>query len=168
MRVHNRIMAFSVMEIRRAMLRLRWWLTTLDEVVKHVLLCQGDPLDHTRAAAAGTQAEVYVIREEGILKELELIEFQYLGGPILSACLTDGDKKIELKPGFYMEHDEDVWDTMQQFGITTSQICMMGDWLVIDILFGQNGGCKTLLVLQGSYQFLNSNSDKGTTDLTSA
>ena len=58
MRVHNRIMAFSVMEIRRAMLRLRWWLTTLDEVVKHVLLCQGDPLDHTRAAAAGTQAEV--------------------------------------------------------------------------------------------------------------
>ena len=21
---------------------------------------------------------------------------------------TDGDKKIELKPGFYMEHDKDV------------------------------------------------------------
>ncbi|CAD6260447.1 unnamed protein product [Miscanthus lutarioriparius] len=164
--------------------------------------------------------KVYVIGEEGILKELELAGFQYLGGP------TDGDKKIELKPGFYMEHDEDVgavvvgfdryfnyykvqygtlcirenpgclfiatnrdavthltdaqeWagggsmvgailgSTKQEplvvgkpstfmmdylakkFGITTSQICMVGDRLDTDILFGQNGGCKTLLVLSG-------------------
>lgn len=164
--------------------------------------------------------KVYVIGEEGILKELELAGFQYLGGP------TDGDKKIELKPGFYMEHDKDVgavvvgfdryfnyykvqygtlcirenpgclfiatnrdavthltdaqeWagggsmvgailgSTKQEplvvgkpstfmmdylakkFGITTSQICMVGDRLDTDILFGQNGGCKTLLVLSG-------------------
>lgn len=44
-----------------------------------------------------------------------MIEFQYLGGPILSACLTDGDKKIELKPGFYMEHDEDVRAVVVEF-----------------------------------------------------
>nr|ACG47181.1 4-nitrophenylphosphatase [Zea mays] len=164
--------------------------------------------------------KVYVIGEEGILKELELAGFQYLGGP------TDGDKKIELKPCLYMEHDEDVgavvvgfdryfnyykvqygtlcirenpgclfiatnrdavthltdaqeWagggamvgallgSTKQEplvvgkpstfmmdylakkFGITTSQICMVGDRLDTDILFGQNGGCKTLLVLSG-------------------
>ncbi|KAF7017103.1 hypothetical protein CFC21_030593 [Triticum aestivum] len=164
--------------------------------------------------------KVYVIGEEGILKELELAGFQYLGGP------TDGDKKIELKPGFYMEHDKDVgavvvgfdryfnyykvqygtlcirenpgclfiatnrdavthltdaqeWagggsmvgavlgSTKQEplvvgkpstfmmdylakkFGITTSQICMVGDRLDTDVLFGQNGGCKTLLVLSG-------------------
>ncbi|XP_062226025.1 phosphoglycolate phosphatase 1A, chloroplastic-like [Phragmites australis] len=164
--------------------------------------------------------KVYVIGEEGILKELELAGFQYLGGP------TDGDKKIELKPGYYMEHDKDVgavvvgfdryfnyykvqygtlcirenpgclfiatnrdavthltdaqeWagggsmvgavlgSTKQEplvvgkpstfmmdylakkFGITTSQICMVGDRLDTDILFGQNGGCKTLLVLSG-------------------
>ncbi|KAK8449074.1 hypothetical protein SEVIR_7G156200v4 [Setaria viridis] len=168
--------------------------------------------------------KVYVIGEEGILKELELAGFQHLGGP------TDGDKKIELKPGFYMEHDKDVgavvvgfdryfnyykvqygtlcirenpgclfiatnrdavthltdaqeWagggsmvgavlgSTKQEplvvgkpstfmmdylakkFGITTSQICMVGDRLDTDILFGQNGGCKTLLVLSG---FINS------------
>ncbi|KAI5346129.1 hypothetical protein L3X38_014008 [Prunus dulcis] len=36
-----------------------------------------------------------------------------------------------------------------EFGILTSQICMIGDRLDTDILFGQNGGCKTLLVLSG-------------------
>ncbi|CAO2837480.1 unnamed protein product [Amaranthus hypochondriacus] len=164
--------------------------------------------------------KVYVIGEDGILKELELAGFQYLGGP------EDGDKKIELKPGFLMEHDKSVgavvvgfdryfnyykvqygtlcirenpgclfiatnrdavthltdaqewagggsmvgalWGSTKQeplvvgkpstfmmdylankFGITTSQICMVGDRLDTDILFGQNGGCKTLLVLSG-------------------
>ncbi|XP_072092232.1 phosphoglycolate phosphatase 1A, chloroplastic isoform X1 [Arachis hypogaea] len=164
--------------------------------------------------------KVYVIGEDGILKELELAGFQYLGGP------EDGDKKIELKPGFLMEHDHDVgavvvgfdryfnyykiqYGTLcirenpgclfiatnrdavthltdaqewagggsmvgalggstqreplvvgkpstfmmdylaNKFGIAKSQICMVGDRLDTDILFGQNGGCKTLLVLSG-------------------
>ncbi|XP_052311414.1 phosphoglycolate phosphatase 1A, chloroplastic isoform X1 [Populus trichocarpa] len=189
--------------------------------------------------------KVYVVGEDGILKELELAGFQYLGGP------EDGGKKIELKPGFLMEHDKDVgavvvgfdryfnyykvqygtlcirenpgclfiatnrdavthltdaqeWAVAQatiialiyleiyimripcilllgggsmvgafvgstqreplvvgkpstfmmdylanKFGILKSQICMVGDRLDTDILFGQNGGCKTLLVLSG-------------------
>ncbi|KAH9670492.1 phosphoglycolate phosphatase 1A [Citrus sinensis] len=193
--------------------------------------------------------KVYVVGEDGILKELELAGFQYLGGP------EDGGKKIELKPGFLMEHDKDVkfflscllflcsgllyLDLLQietcgtyvgavvvgfdryfnyykvqygtlcirenpgclfiatnrdavthltdaqewagggsmvgafvgstqreplvvgkpstfmmdylanKFGIQKSQICMVGDRLDTDILFGQNGGCKTLLVLSG-------------------
>ncbi|KAF3971008.1 hypothetical protein CMV_005352 [Castanea mollissima] len=164
--------------------------------------------------------KVYVIGEDGILKELELAGFQYLGGP------DDGGKKIELKPGFLMEHDKDVgavvvgfdryfnyykiqYGTLcirenpgclfiatnrdavthltdaqewagggsmvgavggstqreplvvgkpstfmmdylaDKFGILKSQICMVGDRLDTDILFGQNGGCKTLLVLSG-------------------
>ncbi|CAN0899600.1 Phosphoglycolate phosphatase 1B, chloroplastic [Linum grandiflorum] len=164
--------------------------------------------------------EVYVIGEEGILKELELAGIQYLGGP------GDGDKKIELKPGYLLEHDKDVgavvvgfdryfnyykvqYGTLcirenpgclfiatnrdavthltdaqewagggsmvgavlgstkkeplvvgkpstfmmdylaNEFGILKSQICMVGDRLDTDILFGQNGGCKTLLVLSG-------------------
>ena len=37
-----------------------------------------------------------------------------------------------------------------RFGILKSQICMVGDRLDTDILFGQNGGCKTLLVLSGN------------------
>ncbi|KAJ6987414.1 hypothetical protein NC653_020617 [Populus alba x Populus x berolinensis] len=164
---------------------------------------------------------VYVVGEDGILKELELAGFQYLGGP------EDGGKKIELKPGFLMEHDKDVgavvvgfdryfnyykvqYGTLcirenpgclfiatnrdavthltdaqewagggsmvgafvgstqreplvvgkpstfmmdylaNKFGILKSQICMVGDRLDTDILFGQNGGCKTLLVLSGA------------------
>ncbi|KZV29443.1 hypothetical protein F511_28399 [Dorcoceras hygrometricum] len=164
--------------------------------------------------------KVYVVGEDGILKELELAGFQYIGGP------EDGGKKIELKPGFLMEHDENVGAVVvgfdryfnyykiqyatlcirenpgcffiatnrdavthltdaqewagggsmvgavrgstqreplvvgkpstfmmdylaNEFGITKSQICMVGDRLDTDILFGQNGGCKTLLVLSG-------------------
>ncbi|XP_058216233.1 phosphoglycolate phosphatase 1A, chloroplastic-like [Rhododendron vialii] len=167
-----------------------------------------------------TDKKVYVIGEDGILKELELAGFQYLGG------LDDGGKKIELKPGFLMEHDHNVgavvvgfdryfnyykvqYGTLcirenpgclfiatnrdavthltdaqewagggsmvgaligstqreplvvgkpstfmmdylaNKFGIQKSQICMVGDRLDTDILFGQNGGCKTLLVLSG-------------------
>ncbi|XP_073040320.1 phosphoglycolate phosphatase 1A, chloroplastic-like [Primulina eburnea] len=164
--------------------------------------------------------KVYVVGEDGILKELELAGFQYIGGP------GDGEKKIELKPGFLMEHDENVGAVVvgfdryfnyykiqyatlcirenpgclfiatnrdavthltdaqewagggsmvgavrgstqreplvvgkpstfmmdylsNEFGITKSQICMVGDRLDTDILFGQNGGCRTLLVLSG-------------------
>ncbi|GLJ21963.1 hypothetical protein SUGI_0411340 [Cryptomeria japonica] len=166
------------------------------------------------------EKKVYVIGEEGILKELELAGFNYLGGP------EDGNKRIELKPGFLMEHDENVgavvvgfdryvnyyktqYGTLcirenpgclfiatncdavthltdaqewagggsmvgalrgstqrepivvgkpstfmmdylsKKFQISKSQICMVGDRLDTDILFGQNGGCKTLLVLSG-------------------
>ncbi|KAG6548634.1 hypothetical protein Mapa_009788 [Marchantia paleacea] len=37
----------------------------------------------------------------------------------------------------------------ERFNIKREQICMVGDNLETDILFGKNGGCKTLLVLTG-------------------
>ncbi|KAL4557908.1 hypothetical protein LXL04_036102 [Taraxacum kok-saghyz] len=46
--------------------------------------------------------KIYVIGEEGILIELGQAGFSYLG-----AQYEDGGKKIELKPGFLMEHDKD-------------------------------------------------------------
>ena len=46
--------------------------------------------------------QVYVIGEVGIIEELELKGIQWIGGP------DDADKKIELKPGFALPHDEDV------------------------------------------------------------
>ncbi|KAL2651117.1 hypothetical protein R1flu_019245 [Riccia fluitans] len=36
-----------------------------------------------------------------------------------------------------------------RFNINTDEICMVGDNLETDILFGKNGGCRTLLVLTG-------------------
>ncbi|KAA8519237.1 hypothetical protein F0562_013493 [Nyssa sinensis] len=38
---------------------------------------------------------------------------------------------------------------LQKFHITTSKMCMVGDRLDTDILFGQSAGCRTLLVLSG-------------------
>ncbi|XP_042452146.1 phosphoglycolate phosphatase 2 isoform X1 [Zingiber officinale] len=38
---------------------------------------------------------------------------------------------------------------LERFQIETSRMCMVGDRLDTDILFGQNAGCKTLLVLSG-------------------
>ncbi|KAL8137325.1 hypothetical protein V2J09_003326 [Rumex salicifolius] len=38
---------------------------------------------------------------------------------------------------------------LKKFDITTSRMCMVGDRLDTDILFGKNAGCKTLLVLSG-------------------
>ncbi|RAL37905.1 hypothetical protein DM860_000599 [Cuscuta australis] len=38
---------------------------------------------------------------------------------------------------------------LEKFNISTSRMCMVGDRLDTDILFGQNSGCQTLLVLSG-------------------
>ncbi|KAF7840493.1 phosphoglycolate phosphatase 2 [Senna tora] len=38
---------------------------------------------------------------------------------------------------------------LQKFNLSRSKMCMVGDRLDTDILFGQNAGCKTLLVLSG-------------------
>ncbi|GFP92801.1 phosphoglycolate phosphatase 2 [Phtheirospermum japonicum] len=38
---------------------------------------------------------------------------------------------------------------LQKFNVPTSRMCMVGDRLDTDILFGQNAGCRTLLVLSG-------------------
>lgn len=45
---------------------------------------------------------MYVVGETGILEELDLKGISYIGGP------ADADKKVELKPGYFLEHDKDV------------------------------------------------------------
>ena len=47
-------------------------------------------------------AQVYIVGEVGICEELDLKGIQHIGGP------QDADKKIELSPGFALEHDESV------------------------------------------------------------
>ena len=166
------------------------------------------------------QKKVYVIGEIGIQEELDLKGIKHLGGP------SDADKKINLSPGEFMEHDHDVgavvvgfdrninyykiqyatlcirenpgclfiatnrdavthltdaqeWagngsmvgaivgsckrepivvgkpsdfmldNIATTFKLNKSQICMVGDRLDTDILFGKNGGLTTALVLSG-------------------
>ncbi|BDA44388.1 Glycerol-3-phosphate phosphatase [Coccomyxa sp. Obi] len=164
--------------------------------------------------------KVYIVGEVGIQEELDLKGIRHCGGP------ADADKKIELKPGYALPHDEDVgavvvgfdrhlnyykiqyatlcisenpgchfiatnmdarthltdaqeWagngamvgaikgstkreptvvgkpaefmlaNIANTFGLKRSQICMVGDRLDTDILFGQQGGLSTMLVLSG-------------------
>jgi phosphoglycolate phosphatase len=167
-----------------------------------------------------TDKKVYVVGDVGIEEELDLKGISHIGGP------SDADKKVELTPGTYMEHDPDVaavvvgfdrninyhkiqyatlcirenpgcefiatnldavthltdaqeWagngamvgairgstkreptvvgkpadfmldNIAKKFNLERSQICMVGDRLDTDILFGKNGGLTTALVLSG-------------------
>ncbi|KAF3773904.1 Phosphoglycolate phosphatase 1B [Nymphaea thermarum] len=166
------------------------------------------------------EKKVYIVGEEGICEELELIGLTCLGGP------EDGKKMIDLKPDLFVEHDKSVgavvvgldqyinyykihyatlcvrenpgclfiatnqdasghmtdsqeWPgagsmvgairgstqkepivvgkpsqlmmklLLERFQTDASKMCMVGDRLDTDILFGLHGGCKTLLVLSG-------------------
>ncbi|KAL5221662.1 hypothetical protein ABZP36_026375 [Zizania latifolia] len=75
-------------------------------------------------------------------------------GSMIGAILgsTKQEPLVVGKPSTFMDY------LAKKFGIATSQICMVGDRLDTDILFGQNEGCKTLLVLSGvtSVQMLQS------------
>ena len=46
--------------------------------------------------------QVYVIGEVGICEELDNVNIKWTGGP------EDKGKEIELKSGFFLEHDKDV------------------------------------------------------------
>lgn len=164
--------------------------------------------------------KVYIVGEVGIEQELDLKGINYIGGT------ADAEKRIELSPGTFVEHDPDVaavivgfdrninyykiqyatlcirenpgclflatnldavthltdaqeWagngsmvgairgstkkeplvvgkpsdfmlqNIAEKFGLQRDQICMVGDRLDTDILFGQNGGLTTTLVLSG-------------------
>ncbi|GAA0170524.1 phosphatase [Lithospermum erythrorhizon] len=163
---------------------------------------------------------VYVVGEEGIVQEVNLVGYVALGGP------DDAKQIVELKPNYLFEHDKNVgavivgldqhinyyklqyatlcicenpvclfiasnrdavghltnmqeWPgagcivaavcgatereavvvgkpstfmmdfLLERFNTPPSRMCMVGDRLDTDILFGQNSGCKTLLVLSG-------------------
>ena len=45
---------------------------------------------------------MYIVGDVGIEEELDLLGIQHCGGP------ADGDKVIELKPGYALPHDKDV------------------------------------------------------------
>nr|PNR59316.1 hypothetical protein PHYPA_002107 [Physcomitrium patens] len=72
---------------------------------------------------------------------------EWAGGGSMVGAIKGSTKKEPLvvgKPSTFM------MDCLaSEFNIKTSQICMVGDRLDTDILFGQNGGCATLLVLSG-------------------
>lgn len=72
---------------------------------------------------------------------------EWAGGGSMVGAIKGSTKKDPMVVGkpstFMMDY------VSKKFGITKSQICMVGDRLDTDILFGQNGGCRTLLVLSG-------------------
>ncbi|VVB08298.1 unnamed protein product [Arabis nemorensis] len=75
----------------------------------------------------------------------DLQEWPGAGCMVSAMCgSTDREPIVVGKPSTFM-----MDFLLQKFGTETSRMCMVGDRLDTDILFGQNAGCKTLLVLSG-------------------
>uniref|UniRef100_A0A5B7BVV6 Phosphoglycolate phosphatase n=1 Tax=Davidia involucrata TaxID=16924 RepID=A0A5B7BVV6_DAVIN len=75
----------------------------------------------------------------------ELQEWPGAGCMVAAICGSTQKEPIVVgKPSTFM-----MDFLLQKFHITTSRMCMVGDRLDTDILFGQSAGCKTLLVLSG-------------------
>ncbi|KAK9057899.1 hypothetical protein SSX86_022738 [Deinandra increscens subsp. villosa] len=75
----------------------------------------------------------------------DLQEWPGAGCMVAAICgSTQKEPVVVGKPStFLMEF------LQKQYNIPTAKMCMVGDRLDTDILFGQNAGCKTLLVLSG-------------------
>lgn len=75
----------------------------------------------------------------------ELQEWPGAGCMVAAICGSTQKEPIVVgKPSTFM-----MDFLLQKFHIAPSKMCMVGDRLDTDILFGQDGGCKTLLVLSG-------------------
>ncbi|GAV84878.1 Hydrolase_like domain-containing protein/Hydrolase_6 domain-containing protein [Cephalotus follicularis] len=75
----------------------------------------------------------------------DLQEWPGAGSMVAAICgSTERDPIVVGKPSTFM-----MQFLLKKFDISTSKMCMVGDRLDTDILFGQNAGCKTLLVLSG-------------------
>ncbi|KAK9084583.1 hypothetical protein Sjap_024994 [Stephania japonica] len=75
----------------------------------------------------------------------DLQEWPGAGCMVAAICGTTKREPIVVgKPSTFM-----MDFLLQRFQIKPSKMCMVGDRLDTDILFGQNSGCKTLLVLSG-------------------
>ncbi|KAG5105125.1 hypothetical protein JHK82_042095 [Glycine max] len=100
--------------------------------------------------------QVYVIGGEGILEELRLAGIAAFGGPVGAVvvgagCMvaaicgsTQKEPVVAGKPSTFM-----MEFLLKKFNVSCSKMCTVGDRLDTDVLFGQNAGCKTLLVLSG-------------------
>ncbi|XP_068636601.1 phosphoglycolate phosphatase 2-like isoform X2 [Aristolochia californica] len=75
----------------------------------------------------------------------DLQEWPGAGCMVAAICGSTQKEPIVVgKPSTFM-----MEFLLERFQIDTSKMCMVGDRLDTDIMFGQNAGCKTLLVLSG-------------------
>ncbi|KAK4841432.1 hypothetical protein QYF36_004390 [Acer negundo] len=75
----------------------------------------------------------------------DLQEWPGAGCMVGAMCASTEKEPIVVgKPSTFM-----MEFLLKKFQIDTSKMCMVGDRLDTDILFGHNAGCKTLLVLSG-------------------
>ncbi|KAL5699951.1 hypothetical protein ACHQM5_025465 [Ranunculus cassubicifolius] len=75
----------------------------------------------------------------------DLQEWPGAGCMVAALCgSTQKEPTVVGKPSTFM-----MDFLLKKFQVSTSKMCMVGDRLDTDIIFGQNAGCKTLLVLSG-------------------
>lgn len=76
--------------------------------------------------------KVYIIGQEGIGQELDLLDIPYIGGP------NDSDKVVKLGPGVKVDHDTDVGAVIVGFDSQVNYYKIQYAQLCIN----ENPGCK--------------------------
>uniref|UniRef100_A0A7C8ZIJ0 Phosphoglycolate phosphatase n=1 Tax=Opuntia streptacantha TaxID=393608 RepID=A0A7C8ZIJ0_OPUST len=75
----------------------------------------------------------------------DLQEWPGAGCMVAAVCASTQKEPVVVgKPSTFM-----MEFLLKKLNVDTSRMCMVGDRLDTDILFGQTAGCKTLLVLSG-------------------
>lgn len=103
---------------------------------------------HTEVCLHGHQHQGFATTFKLSVSSVFLVSVLAATCSLYAGC-TKKDPVVVGKPAEFM-----LANIAEAFGMERHQICMVGDRLDTDILFGQDGGLSTMLVLSGMLPLL--------------